>query len=283
MMKVLVTGATGGVGSLIVEELLKQGIEVVATSRDIQKAKQCSFYSKVTYMPYDLGMPLDIDLFSYFGKPDALIHNAWEKLNEFKNEEHLTVYLKNHKDFVGNLIRNGLQDFNGIGTCYECGLHEGLLEEGCATAPTLPYSQAKDQLRLFVEEQCLAYQINFKWIRLFYVFGKVSGRKNLYTLLNEAIQKGDEIFNMSGGEQVRDFSSPAEYAQKIVKIATQKEVVGIINCCSGIPVKLKEFVNEYLIKNNHKIKLNLGFYPYPDYEPMQTWGSTEKLNKILNN
>ena len=29
------------------------------------------------------------------------------------------------------------------------------------------------------------------------------------------------------------------------------------------------------------IKLNLGYYPYPDFEPMKFWGDTNKINKIL--
>jgi uncharacterized protein YbjT (DUF2867 family) len=33
-MKVLVTGATGGLGTLIVNSLLSRGVKVIATSRD---------------------------------------------------------------------------------------------------------------------------------------------------------------------------------------------------------------------------------------------------------
>lgn len=280
-MKVLVTGATGGMGGLIIDRLLTQGVEVVATSRDSEKAKQSSFYGKIKYIPYDFNTPLDIDLFTYFGEPDALIHPAWEKLNDFKSQEHVDVFLQNHKLFVSNLLAGGLKNFNGVGTCYECGLFEGLLKEDSPSVPTLPYAEAKNLLRQFTEAECKKYGASYKWIRIFYVFGEVKGRKNLYTLLNEAVQRGDEIFNMSAGEQVRDFLSPFEIAERIVRISLQNEQKGIVNCCSGKPVKLKEFVNEYLLKNDYKISLNLGFYPYPDYEPMETWGSVEKLNKIL--
>jgi dTDP-6-deoxy-L-talose 4-dehydrogenase (NAD+) len=114
------------------------------------------------------------------------------------------------------------------------------------------------------------------------VFGEVVGRKNLYTLLKQAISNRDKIFNMSGGEQIRDFLTPDEIAQTIIKISLQTKVQGVINCCSGKPVKLKEFVQEFLDKNNYHIDLNLGYYPYPDYEPMVTWGNKNKLNQILN-
>ena len=31
------------------------------------------------------------------------------------------------------------------------------------------------------------------------------------------------------------------------------------------------------------IQLNLGYYPYADYEPMSFWGNNKKLTTILDN
>lgn len=44
---------------------------------------------------------------------------------------------------------------------------------------------------------------------------------------------------------------------------------------------LKKLVDEYLMTQNAQIELNLGYYPYPDYEPFRFWGNTDKLNKAL--
>jgi len=282
-MKVLVTGATGGLGELVVNNLLSRGITVIASSRNEDKAKKSAFYTKVIYKPYVIGENINTDLFSYFEKPDALIHLAWEKLNEYKNEEHLTSILENHKKFVSNLFANGLKDFTGVGTCYEYGIREGILEEAMPASPVLPYPEAKNRFREFCEQERLKYGFSFKWIRIFYVFGEVRERKNLYTLILNAVRNNDKLFNMSGGEQVRDFLTPEEIAANIVKIALQTKVDGIINCCSGIPVKLKDFVTDFLARNNYKLDLNFGFYPYVDYEPMVTWGSVKKLKSITTN
>jgi dTDP-6-deoxy-L-talose 4-dehydrogenase (NAD+) len=35
---------------------------------------------------------------------------------------------------------------------------------------------------------------------------------------------------------------------------------------------VKDLVNEWLKTNGWEVNLNLGFYPYPDYEPMSFWG-----------
>ncbi len=279
-MRVLVTGATGGLGELVIRELLQQNIKVVATSRNPEKARACDFYSKVTYVPFDIYTQSKSDLFSFFHKPDAVIHLAWEKLDEYKNEAHTTSILENHKRFLFNLIDKGLKDLTVVGTCYEYGLQEGVLKENMPSKPVLPYPEGKNLLREFLETKQKIKPFSLKWPRVFYVFGEVKGRKNLYTHLMNALKNKEESFNMSGGEQVRDFLSPQEIAQLIVRIALQNKVTGIVNCCSGKPVKLKEFVTDFLNKNNYKIKLNLGVYPYVDYEPMETWGDIEKLKSV---
>jgi dTDP-6-deoxy-L-talose 4-dehydrogenase (NAD+) len=94
------------------------------------------------------------------------------------------------------------------------------------------------------------------------------------------VARGDESFNMSGGEQTRDFMSPDEIAATLVKIALQTKVEGIINCCSGKAVKLRDKVEGFLAEHQYTLRLNLGHYPYPDYEPMHTWGSVKKLQGI---
>ena len=86
---------------------------------------------------------------------------------------------------------------------------------------------------------------------------------------------------MSGGEQVRDFLPVEAVAQIIVAFALQAQDAGIVNCCSGQPVKVKDWVNQFLQANNKQIELNLGYYPYAAYEPMEFWGSTDKLNRLI--
>jgi dTDP-6-deoxy-L-talose 4-dehydrogenase (NAD+) len=100
--------------------------------------------------------------------------------------------------------------------------------------------------------------------------------------LDTAVSKGEKTFRMSAGQQVRDFLPVEIVAEYLVKIALQKEIEGVINCCSGIPVTVEEFVRNYLRQKNISIELEMGYYPYPEYEPMKFWGDTKKLNKIIN-
>ncbi|MDF2448055.1 MAG: epimerase [Bacteroidota bacterium] len=282
-MKILVTGATGGLGRLIIPELLKHGHRVIATSRSIDRAKSLTFFDQVEYFPYDICSKENIDLFTYFGKPDSVIHLAWDKLNDYYSSSHLSELLECHKEFIFNLIRNGLKDLNCAGTCYEYGLREGELNEAMVSDPVLPYSKAKNLLREYIDTLKPNYNFSMKWIRIFFVFGEIYGRENLYTHLLKAISKKEKVFNMSGGEQIRDFLTPEQVAEIFVSIATQIRVQDIINCCSGKPVKLRDFINNFLKEHKLEIDLNLGYYPYLKYEPMALWGSVVKLRQVLEN
>jgi dTDP-6-deoxy-L-talose 4-dehydrogenase (NAD+) len=87
---------------------------------------------------------------------------------------------------------------------------------------------------------------------------------------------------MSGGEQLRDYLPVSTVASNIVSLSLQQSVEGIINCCSGKPISVRKLAENYIQEKGSKIRLCLGHYPYPDYEPMAFWGDNKKLNKILS-
>lgn len=284
MYKVLVTGATGFIGNYVVEALLDQGCTVVATSSQPEKAKKFSWFDRVVYRSFDLGrFDKSADYYKYFDTPDAMIHLAWEGLPNYKSEFHLTKNLPRHREFLFSIIQSGLRNLTVAGTCFEYGMQEGRLSEEVEAKPANPYSEAKNTLRRDLELFQSQNPFALKWIRLFYMHGKGQNPNSILAQLERAIQNQDTVFNMSGGEQLRDYLPVETVALYIVRIALQTKVQGVINCCSGTPISIKELVSRYLAERHYHIKLNLGYYPYPDYEPMAFWGDNTKLKTILNN
>lgn len=279
-MTVLVTGASGFIGNYVVRELLKQGHQVIATSKNSEKASMYEWFSQVQYIPYDLNVVQE-NLFEFFREPDAVIHLAWEGLPNYKDLFHFERNLFANYRFLKNLLENGLKSLTVTGTCLEYGLQNGCLSEDIPTQPTTPYSLAKDTLRKFLEQLQRKYHFSFKWIRLFYIYGEGQSEKSLLSQIETAIRKEERKFNMSGGEQLRDYLSVEKAAEYIVKIAMQNKVHGIINCCSGVPVSIRKLVEDYLEEKQRSIRLNLGYYPYPDYEPLTFWGDINKLETIF--
>jgi dTDP-6-deoxy-L-talose 4-dehydrogenase (NAD+) len=282
MKKVLVTGATGFIGNYVVQQLLQMNVAVIASSANGQKAGTFSWFDKVQYIPFQFEtFDPAIDYYRFFGEPDLMIHLAWEGLPNYRSSFHTDINLPRHFTFLQNLVQHGLTDVAVTGTCFEYGMQEGCLREDMAVFPANPYAVAKNTLR----EQLQAFQqqhsFSLKWIRLFYMFGKGQNPNSLLSQLDKALAAGEPVFNMSGGEQVRDYLPVEKVAEYIATIALQNEVTGIINCCSGQPVKIIDFVNDYLARKKQTITLNLGYYPYPDYEPMRFWGDVSRLQSVL--
>lgn len=280
-MKVLLTGTTGFIGNYVVKELLKRQNHVIATSRNLDKAHSYEWFSQVEYIPCDLNV-MQENFFQFFQQPDLLIHLAWEGLPNYNDLFHLEENLFSNYRFLKNMIEHGLKSLIVTGTCFEYGMQSGALQEDMKTMPDNPYAIAKDTLRKFLEQLQKKNDFDFKWIRLFYMYGKGQNPNSILSQLDKALENGEANFNMSGGEQLRDYLPVEKVAECIAKISMQNKVHGIINCCSGKPISIRRLVENYLKEKQKNIHLNFGYYPYPDYEPMAFWGNADKLNRVLS-
>jgi nucleoside-diphosphate-sugar epimerase len=268
-MKIAVTGASGFIGSYVLKELLRQDVEIVAVTRNAARLQVSNQSIKVVEM--DIANPAR-DCFERLGRPDVLIHLAWDGLPNYKSQHHLEIELPRQFNFLKAMVEAGLPSLLVTGTCFEYGMQSGLLKANTPAKPTNPYGLAKDALRQQLELLKLAKTFKLVWARLFYMFGEGQPNTSLYPKLKEAVLNGEKKFNMSGGEQLRDYLPVEEVARQIVRLAMAQQDIGIVNICSGKPVSVRNLVEKWLDENNWKIELNLGYYPYPDYEPMAFWG-----------
>jgi nucleoside-diphosphate-sugar epimerase len=279
-MRVLVTGASGFIGNHVVREFLKNEIEVLATSKTAKKASKQSWFESVEYFEQDLNDRKD-NYFQLFNRPDCLIHLAWEGIPDYTGLFHLERNLINNYFFLKNMVQNGLKKLVVIGTCAEYGMQTGCLSEDLPAIPFNAYGIAKDTLRKVLELLEKKYSFGFQWIRLFYVYGEGQRKESIFGQLEAALNRGDGVFQMSSGEQLRDYLDVKQAANYIVKIVCQDSINGVINCCSGKPVSLHDLIVNYLKDKGKTIQLELGSYPLRDYESHAFWGDNTKLNLIL--
>jgi nucleoside-diphosphate-sugar epimerase len=280
MKRVLVTGATGFIGRHVVSALLRKGFLVDAVARDPNKVLTMPWKEKVRFISCDIHDP-EQDIIKKLGTPDLLVHLAWPGLPDYQNISHVEKTLPADFRFIRKMVTSGVRQVLVTGTCFEYGMQEGMIAEDTPTAPVIPYARAKDSLRKQLQSLLVSHPFSLQWIRLFYLYGPGQNQNSLLPQLDAAIDRGDEVFNMSGGEQLRDYLPVEEVARRMIVMITHPECDGIFNCCSGRPISVRHLVEERISQRKATIRLNFGYYPYPKYEPMAFWGDSRKMQKVL--
>lgn len=278
-MKVLITGATGFVGQHVVPKLLERRHTVIAIARDEAKARNFPWFDAVRFVACDvhraLGNPLEL-----FDKPDAVVHLAWPGLPNYGSLVHFEETLPAAYRFLKSLVEGGVNHLLVAGTCFEYGMQSGPLSERASTKPANPYALAKDTLRKFLESLQKDRPFTLQWARLFYMYGPGQHPKSLLAQLDRAVDDREPVFNMSGGEQLRDYLPVDEVAARLVLLVEHPECHGAVNVCSGKPISVRKLVEQRLAERKADIRLNLGYYPYPDHEPLSFWGTCDKFISI---
>ncbi|UXN66755.1 NAD(P)-dependent oxidoreductase (plasmid) [Phyllobacterium sp. A18/5-2] len=158
-MKYLVTGGTGYVGQHVVRALVEKGNDVVVASRNASTPQ-----AGISFLELDV---LDPDQTTYetLGRPDVLIHLAWEDGFNHASKKHLEN-LPKHIEFLRNMLSGGLKHVVGVGTMHEVGYHVGPVFETTPTFPQHAYGIAKNHLRLVQSLLCREYHAIDHWILL---------------------------------------------------------------------------------------------------------------------
>lgn len=277
-VRVAVVGAGGFVGRHAVGALRARGAEVVATARDLSRLE--ALPSDVTRVELDIAEP--IRAFERLGRPDVVLNLAWGGLPNYQSPHHFVVEVPLQYQFILRLIGDGAKSIVVTGTCLEYGMRSGPLSEDMIPDPRTAYAVAKVSLCRQLELLAQASPFAFTWARLFYLFGEGQAPTSLWSTLQDAIGRGQRRFDMSKGEQLRDFLPVEQAADMLAKLALLREGTGIVNVCSGEPRSVRSLVEGWIKEAGAPIELNLGHYAYPAYEPMAFWGSNVKLKAVMD-
>ena len=142
------------------------------------------------------------------------------------------------------------------------------------------YAVAKDSLHKFLQQLRREYPFTLQWARLFYLHGPGQHASSLLGQLNQAIESKSEVFNMTPGDQLRDYLAVQDAALRLVLLLEHPECDGPTNICSGRPISIRRLVEDYIAARGAQVRLNLGHYPYSPFEPLAYWGDKSKFETI---
>lgn len=276
-MKILVTGANGYIGRHVVCKLLDQGHEVTACDVRLTEVDK-----RATLLEYNILSGSYLNAYEELGSPDVCLHMAWRDGFIHNSSNHMGD-VSNHYKFMCSLIDGGLKQLAVMGTMHEVGYYEGAIDEDTPCYPISPYGIAKDALRRSIQLYAKSHDCILQWIRAYYIVGDDLKSNSIFAKIRTAVLEGKKSFPFTSGKNKYDFIEIEELALQISAVITQKDVSGIINCCSGKPMSLGERVEAFLKENNLDISLEYGVFPDRDYDSPCVYGNDTKIRMILSN
>jgi len=272
-MKVLVTGANGYIGQGVVKTLLDMGETVVASDFNVENIDSRAIIKASNL--FQVEAP-----FEFFGEPDVMIHLAWRDGFKHASLNHIND-LPKHYAFIKAMLEGGLKHLVVMGSMHEVGFYEGSINESTPTNPQSLYGIAKNALRQSVEFLQKEHDFVFQWLRGFYIVGNTEYGCSIFSKITEAAKNGQKTFPFTTGENQYDFIDYDVFCEQIAKASLQTEVTGIINCCSGRPMRLGERVEKFIAENGYDIKLVYGAFPDRPYDSKAIWGDDTLISQIM--
>jgi nucleoside-diphosphate-sugar epimerase len=287
-IEVLVTGATGFIGSHLVKRLVNENCRVNVISRNEIRLKNNPIINGV------------LDQVKIFHS-DLQDHSTLqESVNAIKPEKifHMGALVVPYMDFetASNCVQTNIQGTLNLLNAskdlnYSSFIHMGSYEvyghgkipfsEEQHPDPISPYSISKVSSELFCRYAIRNYNSPITLLRLSNVYGPNQNPERLIPYVIKSCLKKKEL-TLTKGEQTRDFLYIEDAIEGIIRSSVSKKAISeTINIASGTEVKIKNVVEKILdITGNPVI---------PDftlenraYEPERWYCNITKAKKILD-
>lgn len=206
MNKVLVTGATGMIGSSMIEQMLMDDIKVTAIIRPNSKKKR----NLLTHQNLDV-QECDINSLSSLRERltagyDTFYHFAWDgTYGDSRNDARLQEQnIKNTLDAVNLAHALGCGVFVGAGSQAEFGFVEGALSDQLPKNPVTGYGIAKYTAGKLSAVMCERLGMRQSWGRIVSTYGPGD---NEFTMVMSSVigmLKGERM-SFTKGDQIWDY------------------------------------------------------------------------------
>lgn len=270
-MRIFTTGATGFIGSHVVNQCLASGHELVCLRRPGARPR-----IQIEGDPLWVEGTLEDDHSAALDGCQAIIHLAAYGVNPQFNSwsECFRWNLAASLRLLQFAVAAGIKRFLVAGSCFEYG-HAGdrydFLSVETTLQPTTPYGASKAAATMAALALAVEEKLELAVLRPFHIFGEGESPDRFWPQLRRAALQGED-FAMSPGEQVRDFTPVEDVARWFLAFLTAPLTPGrpeVHNIGTGVPSSLRDFAKRSWQHWDARGELLIGRLPYRENEVMR--------------
>ncbi len=278
MKSLIITGATGMIGSAIVREAIRQNCKTICI---VHKGSR-----RISNIPHDSLVTVvecNIDQYSSLkldGKYDAFIHLAWDKTS-VSGRDDVDTQLKNIQytlDAVRLAHRCGCSVFVGAGSQAEYGVQAVPLTGNLSVKPESGYGIAKFTAGKLSGMLCKQLGIRFNWFRILSIYGKNDGENTLISYVLRELSAGRSP-ELTKCEQLWDYLNCEDASKAFFAVLEKGKDGKTYPLGSGQGRKLYAYVEDVRAVINPGIALGFGKKEYYPHQPMYLVADISELTK----
>lgn len=266
MSTILLTGASGFIGTHVRKALCEAGHEVISLVRTAGG----SMAPGETLLT---GTLADADALerSLSGRAvDACVHLAWEGIPDYSSEPSMKNVEYGFR-VLRLCKRLGIKELVISGSCWEYAGPSGMVSEDAPLSYENPFKTAKNTLHTMAEMFCRENGISCRWLRFFYVYGEGQRPGSLIPYVVRELRRGAQP-DLGGAFNRNDFVHVSDVAQAVCRSLDSMEgepSCETFNIGSGQAVRVLDVVEA--AAQILRVKVDLTLYEPPAVPPAAFW------------
>ncbi len=280
MKRAIITGATGAVGTALINELVNNNVEVLVLCREGSSRNAQIPKHKLVNIAYCSLNQLE-GLKNTTGKDfDVFYHFAWEGTTgtarndmfmQNKNVEYAVAAVNAAKRF-------GCHTFIGAGSQAEYGRADGILKPDTPCFPENGYGMAKLCAGQMTKVEAEKIGMSHIWVRILSVYGKNDGAQSMVMSTVNKLKNG-EVPQFTLGEQMWDYLYSIDAAKAFYTLGLKGASGKTYVLGSGNVRPLAEYIKDIRDAVNPNAEINLGAIPYAKNQVMYLCADISELKK----
>lgn len=280
MKNVIVTGATGMVGATMIEQMILDGIHVVAVARpNSKKMNNIPQNSLIEVVECELDNLLELKD-KIKGDFDTFYHFAWDgTYGESRDNAVLQEKnVKNTLDAVELAHELNCSVFVGAGSQAEFGDVKDVISDDAPKNPKTGYGIAKYTAGKLSAIMCKKYNIRQSWGRIVSTYGP---RDNYYTMIMSSIisMYNGKRMSFTKGEQIWDYLYSEDCAKAFYLIGKYGKHGKAYTIGSGKSRQLKDYIIAMRDIVNPTLEVGIGEL---EYYPNQVMKLVADISELKN-